>query len=296
MLTTSLLMGNAPSAAASENPNTTDTTLITGSPPGNDALEVTDSADTAEPAPEAEQAPEPTPQPEPEPAPNPAPEPAPAPETGAEIEDNSAPAQEDMTLSTTDTGTTTDTTADDSGNSEPGTTEIETPAEGTLGTYLEVFTDEGLRTAVMAKTGAQDEDEILTQETAESITNLDASEKGITDLEGIQHLTELTNLSLDNNQIADITPLEKLTSLTNLELHSEVDWFLFTLFCWFLGRLISPVVDDTGFRLRMVSGSRGFHGDVGCSTGRPIGTWPVPTRARTRMAWIGGSVRPCTRR
>ena len=75
----------------------------------------------------------------------------------------------------------------------------------------------------------------------------------------------------------------------------EVDWFLFTLFCWFLGRLISSVVDDTGFRLRMVSGSRGFHGDVGCSTRRPMGTWPVPTRARTRMAWIGGSVRPCTR-
>lgn len=221
MLTTSLLMGNAPSAAASENPNTTDTTLITGSPPGNDTLEVTDSADTAEPAPEAEQAPEPTPQPEPEPAPNPAPEPAPAPETGAEIEDNSAPAQEDMTLSTTDTGTTTDTTADDSGNSEPGTTEIETPAEGTLGTYLEVFTDEGLRTAVMAKAGAQDEDEILTQETAETITNLDASGKGITDLEGIQHLTELTNLSLDNNQIADITPLEKLTNLTYLYLNNN---------------------------------------------------------------------------
>ena len=76
------------------------------------------------------------------------------------------------------------------------------------------------------------------------------------------------------------------TTLHARNVVGEVDWFLFTLFCWFWGRLISPVVDDTGFRLRMVSGSPDAGGGVGCSTRRPMGTWPVPTRARTRTAWI----------
>ena len=52
----------------------------------------------------------------------------------------------------------------------------------------------------------------------EGLTSLDASERYITDLSGLEYCTNLTELQLWNNQISDISPLASLTNLTILEL------------------------------------------------------------------------------
>ena len=55
----------------------------------------------------------------------------------------------------------------------------------------------------------------------EKLTKLEADERKITDLTGLEQATELTELNLANNQISDITPLSQLTKLTNLNLSSN---------------------------------------------------------------------------
>ena len=52
------------------------------------------------------------------------------------------------------------------------------------------------------------------------LTYLDASEKNITDLTGLEYATSLTSLGLAYNQIGDISPLANLISLTTVDL-----WF-----------------------------------------------------------------------
>jgi internalin A len=51
-----------------------------------------------------------------------------------------------------------------------------------------------------------------------SLTSLGAEERNISDLTGIEYLTNLAALSLHHNQISDITPLAGLTNLTGLRL------------------------------------------------------------------------------
>ena len=50
---------------------------------------------------------------------------------------------------------------------------------------------------------------------------LAAGDSGITDLSGLEHLTNLTELFLHGNQISDISPLASLTNLTGLGLNSN---------------------------------------------------------------------------
>jgi internalin A len=50
---------------------------------------------------------------------------------------------------------------------------------------------------------------------------LDASEKNIVDLTGLEYATRLVILRLQNNQIEDISPLTNLTSLTFLLLDNN---------------------------------------------------------------------------
>jgi Leucine-rich repeat (LRR) protein len=50
----------------------------------------------------------------------------------------------------------------------------------------------------------------------DELTHLDASDRNITDLTGLEYATSLTTLDLVNNQIDDISPLAGLTSLTGL--------------------------------------------------------------------------------
>ena len=52
----------------------------------------------------------------------------------------------------------------------------------------------------------------------QSITTLDASNREIKDLTGLERATGLTSLTLSNNQIRDMSLLQDLTNLTQLNL------------------------------------------------------------------------------
>jgi Leucine-rich repeat (LRR) protein len=54
----------------------------------------------------------------------------------------------------------------------------------------------------------------------EALASLNASEKSIADLTGLEHCTSLTDLNLSRNDISDISPLASLTNLTTVDL-----WF-----------------------------------------------------------------------
>lgn len=51
-----------------------------------------------------------------------------------------------------------------------------------------------------------------------SLTSLDASSSGISDLTGLEYATNLTSLDLSDNNISDVTPLSGLTNLQTLHL------------------------------------------------------------------------------
>ena len=55
----------------------------------------------------------------------------------------------------------------------------------------------------------------------EGLTYLDASVRGISDLTGLEHCTDLTDLSLSYNQIDDVSPLVGLINLTRLWLEGN---------------------------------------------------------------------------
>lgn len=61
-------------------------------------------------------------------------------------------------------------------------------------------------------------DYVLTDKDYESIVSLDASNRKIRSIEGIQKLKNLEWLNLDNNEISDISPLSSLTKLIHLDL------------------------------------------------------------------------------
>ena len=50
------------------------------------------------------------------------------------------------------------------------------------------------------------------------LTTLDATNKGISKLSGIEHMTMLSELLLDDNSVSNLTPLANLTALTKLHL------------------------------------------------------------------------------
>ena len=58
----------------------------------------------------------------------------------------------------------------------------------------------------------------MSEELLENLVALDASNEGISDLTGCEHMTGLTTLDLSNNQITDVSPLLKLYSLETLML------------------------------------------------------------------------------
>lgn len=81
------------------------------------------------------------------------------------------------------------------------------------------FQDPGLERAVREKikrpTG------VIYKTELHLITELDASDKKITNLDGIEHLPKLVNLILDNNNVCDLSPLKKLFQLTRLSLRNN---------------------------------------------------------------------------
>lgn len=58
----------------------------------------------------------------------------------------------------------------------------------------------------------------ITTQTLLDLTHLDAKERGIENLTGLEHAHNLRNLDLYGNAISDISPLAGLTQLTDLHL------------------------------------------------------------------------------
>ena len=77
--------------------------------------------------------------------------------------------------------------------------------------------DANLRSAIRTALGLA-ADAMFTQAQLQQLTELWASESGISDITGLEHATELTKLSLWGNNISDLTPLQNLTNLTYLRL------------------------------------------------------------------------------
>ncbi|MBT4502847.1 MAG: hypothetical protein HOC74_34255 [Gemmatimonadetes bacterium] len=78
------------------------------------------------------------------------------------------------------------------------------------------FADAGLEEAVRAALGQPEGP--LTREDGLSLTQLDASQRGIIDLTGIDQLGNLTSLVLMDNQVQELTSLAELTRLQFLNL------------------------------------------------------------------------------
>jgi len=103
------------------------------------------------------------------------------------------------------------------------------------------FPDQNLEAAIREAVGKATGD--IYEADVENLTSLNASERGVVALTGLEHATSLRHLYLDSNNISDISPLAnlgnmtdlylgwnqisdvsslgKLTSLTHLDLHSN---------------------------------------------------------------------------
>ncbi|MBY0215890.1 stalk domain-containing protein [Paenibacillus illinoisensis] len=64
----------------------------------------------------------------------------------------------------------------------------------------------------------KNDNESLTKEDLESLTDVPLAGKGIKSLQGLEYAVNVTTLDLSDNQIEDIKPLGKLTKLTDLSL------------------------------------------------------------------------------
>ncbi|MBC2262809.1 KxYKxGKxW signal peptide domain-containing protein, partial [Listeria sp. FSL L7-0091] len=85
-----------------------------------------------------------------------------------------------------------------------------------------IFPDANLAEAVRAQLYKGSVDDLVTQSNLDGLTQLNnVSNKNISDLSGIEHLTNLTSLYLNNNAISDISALSGLTSLTTLQLNNN---------------------------------------------------------------------------
>ena len=79
------------------------------------------------------------------------------------------------------------------------------------------FPDPNLRTAVQEALGLASRDAI-TPEMLQTLTQLDAWDREIIDLTGLEHATRLKVANLHNNTIRDMSPIEGLAHLTELSL------------------------------------------------------------------------------
>ncbi|MBC1796871.1 leucine-rich repeat domain-containing protein [Listeria booriae] len=89
-----------------------------------------------------------------------------------------------------------------------------------LGTIADVFPDPNLANIIATTLGKQVTDTV-THLDLETITDLDASDKGIHELTGMEKLTNLATTQLDGNNITDITPLLNLTQLTSVDITNQ---------------------------------------------------------------------------
>ncbi|ECB9822869.1 hypothetical protein FL865_15455, partial [Listeria monocytogenes] len=97
-------------------------------------------------------------------------------------------------------------------------------------TVQDIFPDGGLAEVVRAALNKNNVTDVVTQAELDSIQDLDANSKGITNLTGIERLNDLKVLRVDNNQIVDFSMVDwgKIVSvyarnqLINLTL--DIDW------------------------------------------------------------------------
>ena len=82
-----------------------------------------------------------------------------------------------------------------------------------------VFADENLEAAVREE--LEKPEEPLTKGVIRELTKLDASERKVKYLSGLDSAVNLTELDLKDNQISDVSPLASLTNLTTLSLHGN---------------------------------------------------------------------------
>ena len=88
------------------------------------------------------------------------------------------------------------------------------PPERSPGTVVHI-PDPNLRAAIAESLG-KNPNAPITVEEMEELVRLDARDKGIRDLTGLQFATNLSRLYLDHNQISDISPLAGLINLKDL--------------------------------------------------------------------------------
>lgn len=79
------------------------------------------------------------------------------------------------------------------------------------------FKDINLEQAIKSLLNKND-DESITKEDLESLTEVYLSGKGIKSLQGLEYAVNVTKLTLSRNQIADISPLSHAVNLTTLDL------------------------------------------------------------------------------
>lgn len=82
-----------------------------------------------------------------------------------------------------------------------------------------VFNDKKLESAVRAVSGIAQGN--IFKADLDQVTNFSVVNNGITDLEGIQYLTNLVRLDLSNNNISNISPLRQLVKLNTLYLNGN---------------------------------------------------------------------------
>ncbi len=88
------------------------------------------------------------------------------------------------------------------------------------GLFEIMFADENLRAAVLGELGFWS-GHMITAMDMESIRSLNAKNKGIQRLDGLEHAVNLETLLLDSNQINDLTPLGALIELVDLSLKNN---------------------------------------------------------------------------
>ncbi|MBC6316888.1 leucine-rich repeat domain-containing protein [Listeria grandensis] len=89
-----------------------------------------------------------------------------------------------------------------------------------LGAINTLFPDAKLAAVIAAKLNKQESDQ-LTGNDVRAITELNAEAKDISDIRGLEYLTELAQLTLKNNKVSDLTPIKGLVKLSWLNVRSN---------------------------------------------------------------------------
>ena len=75
--------------------------------------------------------------------------------------------------------------------------------------------------AVIAETLGKAPGSVITEAEIARLTRIDADEKGITDLRGLEYATRLERIEFRHNAISDLSPLKDLTRLNNIKLRGN---------------------------------------------------------------------------